>query len=427
MKRNFSLCFLRGYIIGSLLGGVLALCDLFGAAIATPTIRVPRVVNTTAQLVLVAPSQTTPDVFTLGRATATDGLGGLFYYDASSSTATNTNSVFKPTGYAGRWLERGGIGDLHKANFLGEFATASDRANAMSNLIYTTTLATTNGNVGIGTLTPSDLLHLSYSGNSTFKKLIVSNIGLTPGSDPSDREFGSLDFQTSVAARTARVVGYVPAGINGTDQNAIKFVVSKGGTPNTAMVIRESGNVGLGTPEPTAVVMLKAGTATANTAPLKFTSGTLTTTAEAGAMEFLTDTLYFTRTTGAVRSKIVTTTTGRVTAQTAANASVATHTAGPSDWSYEVSANVLVTTSGTENFTVTCVYTDEGNTARTLTLPFITLAGASVAIVNFANGAVPYEGVALHLRVKANTTITIATTGTFTGCTYSAEAVIKKI
>ena len=52
---------------------------------------------------------------------------------------------------------------------------------------------------------------------------------------------------------------------------------------------------------PTAVLHLKAGTASANTAPLKFNSGTLNTTAEVGAVEFLGDAFYGTITTGAAR------------------------------------------------------------------------------------------------------------------------------
>jgi hypothetical protein len=187
------------------------------------------------------------------------------------------------------------------------------------------------------------------------------------------------------------------------------------------------GNVGVGTTSPTAVLHLKAGTATASTAPLKFTSGTLLTTPEVGAIEFLTDDYYGTITTNAVRGKFVMGTTGRATAQTAANASVQTYTLGAVDASFEVSANVLVTTSSAENFTVTVVYTDEGNTARTLTLPFSSLAGAHLAIVNFANGAVPYEGIPLHIRCKASSTITISTTGTFTGATYNVEGIIKKL
>ncbi len=51
-------------------------------------------------------------------------------------------------------------------------------------------------------------------------------------------------------------------------------------------------------------ITIRAGSATAGTAPLKFTSGTLLTTPEAGAIEFNSDTLYFTQTTGPTRKKI---------------------------------------------------------------------------------------------------------------------------
>lgn len=51
-------------------------------------------------------------------------------------------------------------------------------------------------------------------------------------------------------------------------------------------------------------ITIQAGTATAGTAPLKFTSGTLLSTPEAGAIEFNSDTLYFTQTTTTTRKKI---------------------------------------------------------------------------------------------------------------------------
>jgi len=51
-------------------------------------------------------------------------------------------------------------------------------------------------------------------------------------------------------------------------------------------------------------VTIRPGTATAGTAPLKFSSGTLLSAAEAGAVEFNTDSLFFTITTGTVRKKI---------------------------------------------------------------------------------------------------------------------------
>jgi hypothetical protein len=51
-------------------------------------------------------------------------------------------------------------------------------------------------------------------------------------------------------------------------------------------------------------VTIRAGTAAAGTAPLKFTSGTLLTTPEAGAVEFNNNSLYFTITSGTVRKTV---------------------------------------------------------------------------------------------------------------------------
>lgn len=53
------------------------------------------------------------------------------------------------------------------------------------------------------------------------------------------------------------------------------------------------GKLGLGQTTPTARLHISAGTATANTAPLKFTSGTNLTTAEAGSMEYNGTNLFF--------------------------------------------------------------------------------------------------------------------------------------
>lgn len=50
--------------------------------------------------------------------------------------------------------------------------------------------------------------------------------------------------------------------------------------------------VGVGTSNPSAILNIKAGTASAGTAPIKLTSGTLLTTPEAGALEYLTNVFY---------------------------------------------------------------------------------------------------------------------------------------
>jgi len=51
-------------------------------------------------------------------------------------------------------------------------------------------------------------------------------------------------------------------------------------------------------------ITIRAGTTAASTAPLKFTSGSLLTTPEAGAVEFAVDKLYFTQTTGTTRKVV---------------------------------------------------------------------------------------------------------------------------
>lgn len=57
--------------------------------------------------------------------------------------------------------------------------------------------------------------------------------------------------------------------------------------------ITKLNRIALGGVTPSATLTLPAGTATASTAPLKFTSGTNLTTAEAGAMEYDGTELYF--------------------------------------------------------------------------------------------------------------------------------------
>lgn len=119
----------------------------------------------------------------------------------------------------------------------------------------------------------------------------------------------------------------------------------------------------------------------------------------------------------------------RAAAQTAAVASVVAYTVGAADGTFRVCANVLVTTSTTHNFTVAVAYTDQGNTARTLTLSFTLVAGgALVTAIDNANGAVPYMGIAQLIRCKASTSITIKTVaGTFTTVTYDVDGLIEQV
>lgn len=116
----------------------------------------------------------------------------------------------------------------------------------------------------------------------------------------------------------------------------------------------------------------------------------------------------------------------RVTAQNAANPSIATYTVGAADGSFDVSANLNCTVTTSLITTLTCTYTDESNTGRTMVFPVAQLAGSFIA-AGAITGLGAWETPIMHIRCKAATVITILTSaGTFTGVTYTAEGVMKQ-
>lgn len=118
----------------------------------------------------------------------------------------------------------------------------------------------------------------------------------------------------------------------------------------------------------------------------------------------------------------------RVTARTAAhNMTAYTNISG--DTTVLVTVNLNVTASTTHAFNCEIAYTDETNTARTLTVPFTLLDGTTATSIANANGAVPYVSHPLHLRCKSATTITVRTqaAGTYTSVTYNYEYFIEQI
>jgi hypothetical protein len=95
-----------------------------------------------------------------------------------------------------------------------------------------------------------------------------------------------------------------------------------------------------------------------------------------------------------------------------------------SDTSYEISGNVNITAQTSVALSITATYTDVNNQSRARILPLASIAGAyGVSVATTGD----FATAVMSIRCKASTTITIATTGTVTGVTYTAEAMIKEV
>jgi len=169
----------------------------------------------------------------------------------------------------------------------------SENTGAIANTLYLKA-----GNVGMGTTTPGARLHVGATvtnSTPTNTYLILGDANSISTTVPVSR----ITMSAALDANYGSWIGTFWTNVSGTTD--LRFGSRTGGTDTTTMTLTSVGNVGIGTTSPTAVVHMKAGTTAANTAPLKLTSGSLQTTAEAGAVEFLTDAFYATITTGAER------------------------------------------------------------------------------------------------------------------------------
>ncbi len=172
-----------------------------------------------------------------------------------------------------------------------------------------------NGNVGIGTTGPA--LPLAVVGNISSSTAANSSSLLLD----NNRNGNTTAFSFARGIASGYFGGYIGGNFNdltngavffGADSSATKMSMNTVGavpiTFNTDNWIERvriqpvTGNVGIGTTSPTAVLNLKAGTAAANTAPLKLTSGVNLTTPESGAIEYDGTNLFFTDSTAARRT-----------------------------------------------------------------------------------------------------------------------------
>lgn len=236
-----------------------------------------------------------------------------------------------------------------------------DDAGTTKNLLVTlggTTRITVlaGGRVGIGEPAPSALLDIlgAQPGISNSVKGLLNVY--TNDSQAIDKggsiTLGGNITGTSTARNFAGIAGRKENGTSANEQGYLALLTNNGGTLTEALRITSGQLVGVGI-TPTARLHVKAGSATANTAPLKLTSGPVVTAAEAGAIEFTTDDYFATITTGPARKAFVlddgarltsgkmpiATTNGRLIDLTASAAYTITN--GTTDRTYDANATTI--------------------------------------------------------------------------------------
>ena len=168
-----------------------------------------------------------------------------------------------------------------------------------------------------------------------------------------------------------------------------------------ALRISSENNTGLSVTDPTARLHLPAGTATAGTAPVKLTDGTLLTTEEEGALEYSGGKLYFTN----ILERKVIDRTSDVAVETVTVANTTTETLL---WTGPMAANSLKA-GNLFKFHADGIVSNGGATAADQITLRIKVGGSTVVTLEPATKSMP---VGSHWHLDANATQrTIGATG----------------
>ena len=155
-------------------------------------------------------------------------------------------------------------------------------------------LKTASATVGIG---------LDFATDGTLKvrdRTFASDAALTGSTLTASTEVVSPQHRGGTST-TQTLILQTTSGVGAAGADII-FKVGNNGATEAARILN-SGNTGIGVTAPTAILHLKAGAATASSAPAKLNSGTNMTTPETGAVEYNGTELFFTRT-GTTRESV---------------------------------------------------------------------------------------------------------------------------
>jgi hypothetical protein len=174
-------------------------------------------------------------------------------------------------------------------------------AQDQSNLFWDNT----NKRLGIGTTTPNNGL--------TVRKSIGSGAVRVDSINTSTGSGANAEVTVSVAGASAgdavmiyEVSGVMSwiVGLDNSEADVFKIAFSNLSTVHTRLAVTTDGKVGVSVDAPSARLHLPAGSASAASAALKLTAGTLLSTPEVGAIEFEGSQLYITQVGGTRRSLI---------------------------------------------------------------------------------------------------------------------------
>ena len=106
-----------------------------------------------------------------------------------------------------------------------------------------------SGNVGIGTTSPAELLHLQSTAGNT-------KLRLTQSGSTTDAVNGAIHFGNSTDGQLCEIRGYTSGSNN---SGYLQFRTTNSGSDVTAMTINTAGSVGIGTASPTSVLHVDKG------------------------------------------------------------------------------------------------------------------------------------------------------------------------